>query len=96
MIAYDAQGPTSLLPLTRKGRKPPLRDSLHGEFLAPLQKRKMPGFPTHIVGPPTIRGKARRYKCVEKIIDRSSSGENGGSSARALLEEHSQEWLCHK
>ncbi len=34
-------------------------------FLA--RQRKMPGFPTHIVGTPTIRGKARRYKDGEKI-----------------------------
>jgi hypothetical protein len=31
------------------------------------QQRKMPGFPTHVVGPPTIRGKpALRGSCKER------------------------------
>ncbi len=35
----------------------------------------MPGFPTHIVGTPTIRGKARRYEGSRGNKDRSTSGE---------------------
>jgi len=42
-------------------------------FLA--QERKMPGFPTHIVGTPTIRGKARRYEGSREDKGRSASGK---------------------
>jgi len=47
-----------------------------GSRTAALQssKNKMPGFPTQIVGTPTIRGKARRYKV----------GESGSPEAGAL------------
>ena len=35
-------------------------------FLA--EQRKMPGFPTHIVGTPPIRGKARRYEDRANVL----------------------------
>jgi hypothetical protein len=38
----------------------------------------MPGFPTYIVGTPTIRGEARRYKGSREEKDRSASGREGG------------------
>jgi hypothetical protein len=31
------------------------------------RRTKMPGFPTQIVGTPTNRGKARRYKSEERV-----------------------------
>src|SRR5260370_27777952 len=46
-------------------------------FLA--QQRKMPGFPTHIVGTPTIRGKAQRYEGSRGDRDRS---KRDGTRAR--------------
>src|SRR5258708_18390222 len=46
-------------------------------FLA--QQRKMPGFPTHIVGTPRIRGKAQRYEGSRGDRDRS---KRDGTRAR--------------
>jgi hypothetical protein len=49
------------------------------------QKRKMPGFPTHIVGTPTIRRKARRYEGSRGNKDRSTSGTEGRSQRSARM-----------
>src|SRR5258708_34947750 len=54
-------------------------------FLA--RQRKMPGFPTHIVGTPTIRGKARRYKDSRKDKDRTTSGKEDRPCHDARREE---------
>src|SRR5260370_20359793 len=40
-------------------------------------EREMPGFPTNIVGTPTIRGKARRYEGSREEKDRLASGKEG-------------------
>jgi hypothetical protein len=45
---------------------PPLR----GLRLGPLEKLKMPGFPTETVGTPTNREKARRYTSSARICER--------------------------
>src|SRR5260370_15344908 len=47
----------------------------------------MLGFPTHIVGTPTIRGKAQRYKGSRGDKDRSTSGKEGRSGRGARREE---------
>ena len=56
-------------------------------FLA--RKRKMPGFPTRIVGILTIRGKARRYKSKNarlrrRPLQRGREGEEAVASAKIV------------
>ena len=57
-------------------------------FLA--QQRKMPGFPTHIVGNPTIRGKAQRYEGSREDKDRRTSGKEGKSHPPSFEMAHNQ------
>src|SRR6266478_7726952 len=62
----------------RCGLTAELGHPLHGEFLALLGAvERMPGYPTHIVGTPTIRGKAQRYKGSREDRDRSASCKEG-------------------
>ncbi len=66
----------------------------------------MLGFPTHVVGTPTIRGKARRYEDSREDKGRATSGNEGRSGRGARREEkrdfslreptHSQERMRKK
>jgi len=45
----------------------------------------MPGFPTHIVGTPTIRGKAQRYEGSREDKDRASYGKEGWAEGEGTM-----------